>query len=243
MTVVAGRAGPDGPSAAPHEAPGRRRQAQAYLPLHSVGPNDTASGMVTVTRQAGQCAAGAEITVPHTTRELPVRVVCEQLPSPQWHLGRRHVADPVCLAIGKPGRDPGLVSSPGERILIITTRLTLTPGGDGTFDITGPYVEGSRDNRTLTLRWGTCTAAGHFLLFSGAQLRLPRIAALPATRPRGAPAPALILRLAMTDVQGELLCGVIAAGDLAWQVTSRQLLPRRAATADPIREAVIASNA
>lgn len=52
--------------------------------------------------------------------------------------------------------------------------LTLTPNGDGTFDITGPYIEGSRDNRTLTMRWGTRTAAGHFLLFSDTTQRRGR---------------------------------------------------------------------
>lgn len=241
----ASRGGPGGPSAATHETPGSRSHTRTYPPLRSVDPTHTrsGSGIATVTGEAGQLAARAAIAVPHTTRTLPVHVVCDQLPAPRWHLGRRQVAGPVCLAIGEPGLDPELMSNPDDRVLIINTHITLAARVDGTFDITGPYVDGPRDTPTLTLRWGTRTDAGHFLLFTGAQLRLPRIAALPAPRLGGARAAALILTLAMTDAQGEPLRGVIAADSLAWQVTSRRHLHRSAATGDPIREAVIASTA
>lgn len=238
------RDGTGGPGAATHETVGSRSQTRTYPPLRSVEPTHTrsGSGASTLTGEAGQLAARAEIAVPHTTRTLPVRVVC-QLPGPQWHLGRRHATGPACLAIGKSGLDPDLMSNPDDRMLLISTQFTLAARVDGTFDITGQYVDGPRGTPTLTLRWGIRTVAGHFLLLTGAQLRLPRIAALPAPRRGGARAPALILTLAMTDAQGEPLRGVIAADDLAWQVTSRQHLHRSAATGDPIRGAVIASTA
>ncbi|MDQ2795574.1 MAG: hypothetical protein M3Y06_00155, partial [Actinomycetota bacterium] len=218
-------------------------QKQTYLPLRSVDPVHTSSGIATVIGEAGQVAARAVIAVPRTTRAVPVRVILERLPARRWDSGRHHVPGPVYLALGEPGLDPDLVSSPNCGVLIINTQVNLAARGDETFDITGPYVDGPRDNPTLTLRWGTRTVARNFLLFTGAQLRLPRIVAEPGPRRDGSTAPALILTVAVTDAQGGLLRGVIAADDLAWQLTSRQRLGQSSATRDHVREAVIASTA
>lgn len=219
-----------------------RRVADAHVaPRLAVDPNHS-SGIAAVTGAVGQVVARGGLAVPSTTRTLPVRVVCDQLTSPDRRLGRRHVVGPLCLATGEPGLDPDLMSRPADRVLIINTHVTLAARVDGSWDITGPYVDGPRGTPTLTLRWGTRTRTSHFLLFTGAQLRLPRLTALPA--PRGpVTAPVLSLLLAMTDAQGELLRGVIAADDLAWQLTSRQYPDPSAATRDSIREAVIASTA
>jgi hypothetical protein len=92
--------------------------------------------------------------------------------------------------------------------------VTVRRDADG-FDFTGPFVGGTRDDRSLGLAWGDVPGDGTLRLFRGAKLRLvdvdPQIieeALRPGRR--------LVARIRLTDPRGNPVCARVDPPALVW---------------------------
>jgi hypothetical protein len=92
--------------------------------------------------------------------------------------------------------------------------VTVRRGPDG-FDFTGPFVGGTRDDRSLGLAWGDVPGDGTLRLFRGAKLRLvdvdPQIIE-EALRPGHR----LVARIRLTDPRGNPVCARVDPPALVW---------------------------
>jgi hypothetical protein len=85
----------------------------------------------------------------------------------------------------------------------------------GGFDFTGPFVGGTRDDRSLGLAWGDVPGDGTLRLFRGAKLRLVDVApALIEEAMR--PGHRLIARIRLTDRRGNPVCARVDPPALVW---------------------------
>jgi hypothetical protein len=92
--------------------------------------------------------------------------------------------------------------------------VTLRRDADG-FDFSGPFVAGTRDDRSLGLAWGDVPGDGTLQLFRGAKLRLvdvdPAVIA-EAMRPGNR----LVARIRLTDPRGNPVCARVHPPALVW---------------------------
>src|SRR5262245_45975204 len=94
--------------------------------------------------------------------------------------------------------------------------VTVRRDADG-FDFTGPFVGGTREDRSLGLAWGDVPGDGTLRLFRGAKLRLvdvdPRLIE-EAMRPGHR----LVARIRLTDPRGNPICARVDPPALTWSV-------------------------
>jgi hypothetical protein len=92
--------------------------------------------------------------------------------------------------------------------------VTVRRDADG-FDFSGPFVGGTRDDRSLGLAWGDVPGDGTLRLFRGAKLRLVDIA--PAVIEEAMrPGHRLVARIRLTDPRGNPVCARVHPPALAW---------------------------
>jgi hypothetical protein len=92
--------------------------------------------------------------------------------------------------------------------------VTVRQGPDG-FDFTGPFVGGTRDDRSLGLAWGDVPGDGTLRLFRGAKLRLVDVdPALIEEAMR--PGYRLVARIRLTDPRGNPVCARVDPPALVW---------------------------
>ncbi|MGH3406664.1 MAG: DUF5990 family protein [Streptosporangiaceae bacterium] len=133
----------------------------------------------------------------------------------------------IHVALTGPGKDrPALVVVPGGRWPAIEpvpgdapsahweVPVTVRRGADG-LDFTGPFVHGTRDDRSLGLAWGDVPGDGTLRLFRGAKLRLVDIdpgVIEEAIRPGHR----LVARIRLTDARGNPVCARVHPPALTW---------------------------
>jgi hypothetical protein len=94
--------------------------------------------------------------------------------------------------------------------------VTVRRDADG-YDFTGPFVGGTRDDRSLGLAWGDVPGDGTLRLFRGAKLRLVDVdPALIAEAMR--PEHRLVARIRLTDPRGNPVCARVHPPALTWSV-------------------------
>lgn len=92
--------------------------------------------------------------------------------------------------------------------------VTVRRDADG-FDFTGPFVAGTRDDRSLGLAWGDVPGDGTLRLFRGAKLRLVDVA--PAVIEEAMrPGHRLVARIRLTDPRGNPVCARVHPPTLVW---------------------------
>jgi hypothetical protein len=85
------------------------------------------------------------------------------------------------------------------------------------YDFTGPFVGGTRDDRSLGLAWGDVPGDGTLRLFRGAKLRLVDVdPALIDEAMR--PGHRLVARIRLTDPRGNPVCARVHPPALTWSV-------------------------
>ena len=85
------------------------------------------------------------------------------------------------------------------------------------FDFSGPFVGGTRDDRSLGLAWGDVPGDGTLRLFRGAKLRLVDVdPALIEDAMR--PGHRLVARIRLTDPRGNPVCARVHPPALTWSV-------------------------
>jgi uncharacterized protein DUF5990/uncharacterized protein DUF5655 len=93
-------------------------------------------------------------------------------------------------------------------------QVTVRRDADG-FDFTGPFVGGTRDDRSLGLAWGDVPGDGTLRLFRGAKLRLVDVD--PAVIERALrPGHRLVARIRLTDPRGNPVCARVHPPALTW---------------------------
>jgi len=106
---------------------------------------------------------------------------------------------------------PGDAESARWEVPVIVRR-----DADG-FDFTGPFVGGTRDDRSLGLAWGDVPGDGTLRLFRGAKLRLVDVdPALIEEAMR--PGHRLVARIRLTDPRGNPVCARVHPPALTWSV-------------------------
>jgi len=94
--------------------------------------------------------------------------------------------------------------------------VTVRRDADG-YDFTGPFVGGTRDDRSLGLAWGDVPGDGTLRLFRGAKLRLVDVdPALIEEAMR--PGHRLVARIRLTDPRGNPVCARVHPPALTWSV-------------------------
>ena len=94
--------------------------------------------------------------------------------------------------------------------------VTVRRDADG-FDFSGPFVGGTRDDRSLGLAWGDVPGDGTLRLFRGAKLRLVDVD--PALIEEAMqPGHRLIARIRLTDPRGNPVCARVHPPALVWSV-------------------------
>jgi hypothetical protein len=94
--------------------------------------------------------------------------------------------------------------------------VTVRRDADG-FDFSGPFVGGTRDDRSLGLAWGDVPGDGTLRLFRGAKLRLVDVdPALIEEAMR--PWHRLVARIRLTDPRGNPVCARVHPPALTWSV-------------------------
>jgi hypothetical protein len=92
--------------------------------------------------------------------------------------------------------------------------VTLRRDADG-FDFSGPFVAGTRDDRSLGLAWGDVPGDGTLRLFRGAKLRLVDVD--PAVIEEAMrPGHRLVARIRLTDPRGNPVCARVHPPALVW---------------------------
>jgi len=92
--------------------------------------------------------------------------------------------------------------------------VTVRRDADG-FDFTGPFVRGTRDDRSLGLAWGDVPGDGTLRLFRGAKLRLVDVE--PAVIEEAMrPGHRLVARIRLTDPRGNPVCARVHPPALVW---------------------------
>jgi hypothetical protein len=108
---------------------------------------------------------------------------------------------------------PGDAESARWEVPVIVRR-----DADG-FDFSGPFVGGTRDDRSLGLAWGDVPGDGTLRLFRGAKLRLVDVD--PALIEEAMqPGHRLIARIRLTDPRGNPVCARVHPPALTWSVVS-----------------------
>jgi uncharacterized protein DUF5990/uncharacterized protein DUF5655 len=93
-------------------------------------------------------------------------------------------------------------------------QITVRRDADG-FDFTGPFVSGTRDDRSLGLAWGEVPGDGTLRLFRGAKLRLVDVD--PAVIEEAMrPGHRLVARIRLTDPRGNPVCARVHSPALIW---------------------------
>jgi uncharacterized protein DUF5990/uncharacterized protein DUF5655 len=93
-------------------------------------------------------------------------------------------------------------------------QVAVRRDADG-FDFTGPFVGGTRDDRSLGLAWGEVPGDGTLRLFRGAKLRLVDVdpAVIEAAL---RPGHRLVARIRLTDPRGNPVCARVHPPALTW---------------------------
>jgi hypothetical protein len=92
--------------------------------------------------------------------------------------------------------------------------VTVRRDADG-FDFSGPFVAGTRDDRSLGLAWGDVPGDGTLQLFRGAKLRLVDVD--PAVIEEAMrPGHRLVARIRLTDPRGNPVCARVHPPALTW---------------------------
>ncbi|HET7244138.1 MAG TPA: DUF5990 family protein [Streptosporangiaceae bacterium] len=92
--------------------------------------------------------------------------------------------------------------------------VTVRRDADG-FDFSGPFVAGTRDDRSLGLAWGEVPGDGTLRLFRGAKLRL--VDTDPAVIEEAMrPGYRLVARIRLTDPRGNPVCARVHPPALLW---------------------------
>jgi hypothetical protein len=92
--------------------------------------------------------------------------------------------------------------------------VTVRRDADG-FDFSGPFVGGTRDDRSLGLAWGDVPGDGTLRLFRGAKLRLVDVD--PAVIEEAMrPGYRLVARIRLTDPRGNPVCARVHPPALVW---------------------------
>jgi hypothetical protein len=85
-------------------------------------------------------------------------------------------------------------------------------------DFKGPYIQGPPGGRFLYLSWGDVDAAGAFLMFRRAKLRLDVIpSAVVAAAVDGG---VLVGRLGLTDPKGHPVCASVLPPQIEWSAAA-----------------------
>jgi len=93
-------------------------------------------------------------------------------------------------------------------------QITVRRDADG-FDFSGPFVAGTRDDRSLGLAWGEVPGDGTLRLFRGAKLRLVDVD--PAVIEKALrPGHRLVARIRLTDPRGNPVCARVHPPALVW---------------------------
>jgi hypothetical protein len=96
--------------------------------------------------------------------------------------------------------------------------ITVRRDADG-FDFGGPFVAGTRDDRSLGLAWGDVPGDGTLRLFRGAKLRLVDVD--PAVIEEAMrPGHRLVARIRLTDPRGNPVCARVHPPALTWSAQS-----------------------
>jgi len=94
--------------------------------------------------------------------------------------------------------------------------VTVRRDADG-FDFTGPFVGGTRDDRSLGLAWGDVPGDGTLRLFRGAKLRLVDVDPV-LIEEAMRPGHQLVARIRLTDPRGNPVCARVHPPALTWSV-------------------------
>ena len=173
------------------------RLTVASLALAAFDPLPTAA----ITEPLRQAYAAADIEAAKAAAALP--------PLPQ--VAAVEPAKPKVAA--KPKPVPGDAESARWEVPV-----TVRRDADD-FDFSGPFVGGTRDDRSLGLAWGEVPGDGTLRLFRGAKLRLVDVD--PALSEEAMqPGHRLVARIRLTDPRGNPVCARVHSPALTWSVLS-----------------------
>jgi Family of unknown function (DUF5990) len=153
---------------------------------------------------------------------IPVHLTGIHLPGAAFELCGRVVA-PVSLGFGELGRDPEFFCSADAESVDIDVHIGTRVDDAGVATYFGPYVQDGHQHQALVIQWGVLSPKGTFLLFHGAQLRLP---ILDATQAQTVGQLALRATLNLSDPRGGPLRGIMPAAEIGWSLYPRAATAR-----------------